>query len=306
MDVYQIVTERIISLLEQGTCPWRKPWATSSGMPKNLISKKEYRGINVFLLGCQEYSSPYWLTYKQAIEKNGNVRKGEKSSLCVFWKLNSTPETGGTEETDLEAVTPVTSVTPGKSSYLKSAPILKYYNLFNLEQCDGIVSPTQEVPTYSFTPIEKAEQIVSGMKDRPEISYGGNKASYSPASDKIRMPYEDRFEKNEEFYSVLFHELGHSTGHRSRLARKEVMEKVEFGSESYGSEELVAELTSSMLCGVAGISNQTIDLAASYLDGWLTVIKKDKKAIVVAAAQAQKAADHILGRTFGAEEQHVL
>lgn len=300
MDVYQIVTDKIIGLLEQGTVPWRKPWATSTGMPKNLISKKEYRGINVFLLGCQQYGSPYWMTYKQAVEKGGNVRKGEKSSVCIFWKLNSTQETGGTGETDLNAVT------SEKQHYQKSAPILKYYNLFNLEQCDGIVSPTQEVPTYLFTPIEKAEQIVSGMTNRPEISYGGNKACYSPSSDKIRMPYVDRFEKSAEFYSVLFHEMGHSTGHQSRLARKEVMEVNQFGSEAYGAEELVAELTSSMLCGIAGISNQTIDLAASYLDGWLSVIKKDRKMVVVAAAQAQKAADYILGRKPGEEEQNVL
>lgn len=300
MDVYQIVTDKIIGLLEQGTIPWKKPWATSSGLPKNLISKKEYRGVNVFLLGCQDFSSPYWLTYKQAVEKGGNVRKGQKSSLCVFWKL---PSAQRIEDQDVETVTSVTPVTQEKQHWQKSAPILKYYNLFNLEQCDGITSPTIETPTYTFTPIEKAEQIVSGMKNRPEISYGGNRACYSPASDTIRMPYEDRFEKSEEFYSVLYHELGHSTGHTSRLARKEVMEINQFGSEAYGSEELVAELTSSMLCGVAGISNQTIDLAASYLDGWLSVIKKDKKMITVAAARAQAAADYILGRTFGAEEE---
>lgn len=296
MDVYQIVTDKIIGLLEQGTVPWRKPWATSHGMPKNLISGKEYRGINIMLLGCQQYSSPYWLTYKQAIAKSGNVRKGEKSSLCVFWKLCSAQ---GTVDPDHEAVTPVT---PEKQHCQQSAPILKYYNLFNLEQCDGIASPTIETPTYEFTSIEKAEQIVSGYMDRPEIIYGGNRACYSPASDRIKMPDEDRFEKCEEFYSVLYHEMGHSTGHKSRLARKEVMEINQFGSESYGSEELVAELTSSMLCGVAGISNQTIELSASYIDGWLSVIKADRKMVTVAAARAQAAADHILGRKFGEEE----
>lgn len=287
MDVYQIVTEKIVNLLEQGTIPWRKPWSTSQGLPKNLISKKEYRGINLFLLGCQQYSSPYWLTYKQATEKQGNVRKGEKSSLVVFWKMM-----------DKSADDVVLNDTISNCKL----PLLRYYNLFNLEQCEGIESPTQEVPTYQFTPIEKAEQIVSGMKDRPEISYGSNKASYTPVSDKVRMPNETQFEKSEEFYSVLFHELGHSTGHKSRLARKEVMICNEFGSESYGAEELVAELTSSMLCGVAGISNQTINLAASYIDGWLSVIKKDKRLIVMAAAQAQKAADFILDRTGGEGE----
>jgi antirestriction protein ArdC len=298
MDVYQIVTDRIINLIEQQhIVPWRKPWATYSGLPKNLVSGKEYRGVNLFLLN-QQYSSPYWMTYKQAADKGGTVRKGEKSSLCVFWKLNQYQDSEGNDQT---AVTPVTPVTSTKQHCQQSVPILRYYNLFNLEQCEGIESPTQEIPTYQFTPIEKAEQIVSGMKDRPEISYGGNRASYSPVLDSIRMPYEDRFEMNEEFYSVLFHELGHSTGHRSRLARKEIMEVNEFGSEAYGSEELVAEFTSSMLCGVAGIGNQTIELSASYIDGWLNVIRKDKKMLVVAAARAQAAADHILGRTFGEE-----
>ncbi len=288
MDVYQIVTDRIISLLEQGTVPWRKPWNTANGMPRNLCSNKEYRGVNLFLLGCQEYSSPYWLTYKQATEKKGNVRKGEKSSLVVFWKMLDRNSTTDDSE---DAVT-----VSGK------VPLLRYYNLFNLEQCEGIPYPPSNTPTYQFTPIERAEQIVQNMSNRPEISYGGNRASYSPLSDRIRMPHEYMFEKNEEFYSVLYHELGHASGHRSRLARKEVMECNEFGSESYGSEELVAELTSSMLCGVAGISNQTIDLAASYIDGWLNIIKQDRKLIVIAAAQAQKAADHILGRKFVEEE----
>lgn len=303
MDVYQIVTDRIIGLLEQGTVPWRKPWTSSDGMPKNLVSKKEYRGINLFLLGCQQYGSPYWLTYRQAVERNGNVRKGEKASLVVFWKLPQKQETGDKE-------TPVTleaSVTSTKRHFQNNAPILKYYNLFNLEQCEGIVAPPSEVPSYQFTPIEKAGQIVSGMKGRPEITYGGNKASYSPITDKIRMPNEDRFEKNEEFYSVLYHELAHSSGAKHRLARKEVMEVNKFGSDPYASEELVAELTNSMLCGIAGISNQTIDLAASYIDGWLSVLRKDRKMVTVAAAQAQKAADYILGRKFGSEEeQHVL
>jgi antirestriction protein ArdC len=286
MDVYQIVTDKIISLLEQGTIPWQKPWATNNGLPKNLVSGKEYRGVNVFLLGCQQYGSPYWLTYKQAQDKGGTVRKGEKSSVAIFWKLLD--RSSATLETEAPDAT-------GK------IPLLRYYNVFNLEQCDGIESPVTDTPTYTFTPVEMAEKIVSGYKDKPEISYGGNKASYSPMTDSIRMPYDYRFEKSETFYSVLFHEMGHSTGHQSRLARKEVIERYDFGSEFYGAEELCAELTSSMLCGVAGISNQTVELAASYLSGWLSVIKKDKKAIIVAAAQAQKAADHILGKTFTEE-----
>ena len=182
--------------------------------------------------------------------------------------------------------------------------MLRYYNLFNWEQCENIPSPATEIPTYQFNPIERTEQIIKNMPNRPPISYGGNKAAYSPVTDSIRIPLEDRFEKSEELYSVLYHKLAHSTGHQSRLDRKEVMEVNRFGSEPYAQEELVAELISSMLCGVAGISNETIDLAASYLDGWLSVLKKNKKMILVASTQAQKAADYILGRKE--EVQHVL
>jgi len=282
MDVYQIVTDKIISLLEQGTVPWKKPWASTDGFPKNLVSNKEYRGINLFLLGCQQYSSQYWLTYKQATEKKGFIRKGEKSSLVIFYKMFD-KQSEDAKDT-------------GK------IPMLRYYNLFNLDQCENIPSPTTEVPTYKFTPIERAEQIIKDMPNRPPISYGGSKAAYSPVTDSIKIPNEDRFEKSEEMYSVLYHELAHATGHQSRLGRKEVIEYNRFGSDPYANEELVAELTSSMLCGVAGISNETIDLAASYLDGWLSVLKKDKRMILVAAAQAQKAADYILNRKGGEEE----
>lgn len=152
MDVYQIVTDKIISLLAAGTCPWKKPWATSNGMPKNLISNKEYRGINLFLLGCQQYSSPYWLTYKQATEKHGNVRKGEKSSLVIFYKMLGNHED---EHTDAK----------GKIQ------MLRYYNMFNLEQCENIPLPAAETTTYQFTPIERAESIIKNMPNRPDISY---------------------------------------------------------------------------------------------------------------------------------------
>jgi len=285
MDVYQIVTDKIITLLESGTVPWRKPWSAGSGIPKNLISKKEYRGINVFLLSATPYSSPYWLTYRQADQLHGHIRKGEKSSLVVFWKMldNSTDEDTGPTNT--------------------KKPMLRYYNLFNWEQCEGISAPVDPEATVNpFTPIERAEQITAGYKDRPEISYGGNRASYTPVSDRIRMPNEYTFNNSEAFYNVFFHELSHSTGHKSRLARKEVMERNEFGSADYSAEELCAELSASFLCAHAGISNQTIEQSAAYIDGWLSVLKKDKRMITVAAARAQAAADHILGKTHTQEE----
>jgi antirestriction protein ArdC len=264
MDVYQIVTDKIVSLLEQGTVPWRKTWSAGSGMPRNMVSKKEYRGINVFLLSAMPYGSPYWLTYKQATDLGGNVKRGEKSSLVVFWKM--------LDKRNDEETADVT----GK------IPMLRYYNLFSVEQCEGITVPVDpEVTVNPFTPIERAEQIISGYKDRPNIHYGGNRAFYRPSEDRVQMPHEYTFERSEDFYAVLMHELSHSSGAKHRLARKEVMERNEFGSEDYSAEEICAELSASMLCAVAGISNETIDMSASYIKGWLSVLKQDKKAIVV-------------------------
>lgn len=285
MDVYQIVTEKIISMLERGTVPWRKCWQAGGGMPRNLVSKKEYRGVNVFLLSAMPYSSAYWLTYKQAQDLGGYVRKGEKSSMVVFWKMLDKRE----EE---EAVT-----AKGK------IPMLRYYQLFSVEQCEGInIPPDPGEVINPFTPIERAEQIVSGYRDCPSIHYGGNRAFYRPLEDKVQMPYQHTFDSSELFYQILFHELGHSSGAKHRLARKEVLEVNNFGSEPYASEELVADLCSSFLCAHAGISNETIEQSASYIDGWLSVLRKDKRMVVMAAAQAQKAADWILGRHNNEEE----
>ena len=285
MDVYQIVTEKIVAMLERGTVPWRKCWQAGSGMPKNLVSKKEYRGVNVFLLGASPFSSPYWLTFKQAQDLGGHVRKGEKSSMVVFWKMLDKRE-------DEEAAS-----SKGK------IPMLRYYQLFSVEQCEGVtVPPDPDEVVNPFSPVERAEQIASGYKDCPSIQYGGNRAFYRPLEDKVQMPYQHTFDSSELFYQILFHELGHSSGAKHRLARKEVLEVNNFGSEPYATEELVADLCSSFLCAHAGISNETIEQSASYIDGWLSVLRKDKRMVVMAAAQAQKAADWILGRKFGEEE----
>lgn len=286
MDVYQAVTDRIIGLIESGTIPWRKTWAArGGGMPKNLVSRKEYRGINSFLLSAMPYSSTYWLTYKQATDLGGHVRKGEKSSLVIFWRLLDKHD----QDDDTKATGRI--------------PLLKHYNLFSAEQCENIpIPPDPEEAINPFTPIERAEQIVAGYKGAPNINYGGTRAFYRPSEDRVQMPHKHTFERSEDFYQVLLHELSHSTGHQSRLARKEVMERNEFGSDDYSAEEICTELSASMLCAVAGISNETIELSASYINGWLSVLRQDKKAIVIAAARAQASADHILGRKFGEEE----
>lgn len=289
MDIYQTVTNRIVQLLEAGTCPWRKSWSGGSGMPRNLVSKKEYRGINPFLLAAMPYSSPYWLTYRQAVSLGGHVKRGEKSSLVVFWKML---DKQATTDQDDDATTKQGKI-----------PMLKFYNVFSVEQCEGLtVPPDPEETVNEFTVIEKAEQIVQGYKKAPVIQYGGDRAFYRPLDDLVQMPFQHTFEHSEDFYAVLYHEMGHSTGAKHRLARKEVVELNTFGSHDYSVEELVAEFTASFLCAQAGISGETINMSASYIDGWLSALKGpkgDKKMLVVAAARAQRAADLILNKQHG-------
>lgn len=282
MSVYEIVTEKILALLEQGEIPWKKPWKTS-GPARNLISKRQYNGINQFMLNCSPHSSPYWLTFKQAQEKGGHIRKGEKSTLVIFWKwINTVSQPSeGTMDTD-------------QQSKLTKIPMLRYYNVFNLDQVEGISAPAEEQTKIKFTPIERAEQIIDKMQNRPDIQYGGDRACYSPHLDYIKLPSKDVFRTAEEFYSTAFHELSHATGHQSRLARKGITETAYFGSHSYSQEELVAEFGASMLCGHAGIEQTTLENSAAYIQGWLRVLKGDKKLAIIAAGQAQKAADYIL------------
>lgn len=275
--VYEVVNSRIMELLESGTVPWRKTWNAGSNMPRNIVSKKEYRGVNVFLLACSEFSSPYWMTYKQCLDKGGHVIKGSKSTPVIFWKWLDRKET---EATDTDAVS-------GK------IPMLRFYNVFNLEQTEGIEQQPTTETINTFTPIETAEQIIAGMPLCPEIKYGGNRASYSPMLDYVKLPVQSSFAIPEEYYSTAFHELSHATGHESRVGRKGVTESSYFGSHEYSKEELVAEMGAAFLCGHAGIEN-TLENSAAYLAGWLKALKNDKTLLIHAAALAQKAADYIL------------
>jgi antirestriction protein ArdC len=272
---YEVVTESIIKQLESGVAPWRKPWRTE--MPANLASKKEYRGINVFLLASLGYGSRYWLTYHQAQTLGGSVRKGEHGSKVVFWKIDEyrreDKETGETEN--------------------RKSILLRYYTVFNLEQCEGIKSPE---PTRIIAPLEQCESIVNSMPNPPGFEQD-SRAFYRPSTDTVGMPARSGFDSVEEYYSTLFHELTHSTGHPSRVGRERIMEHNPFGSEDYSKEELVAEMGAAMLCGVAGIQSRTLDNSASYLQSWINRLRSDSRLIVSAASQAQKAADYILGRT---------
>ncbi|GFO55581.1 DNA primase [Geomonas sp. Red276] len=281
---YDVVNQRIMELLEQGTIPWRKTWNVETNTPRNMVSKKAYRGINVWLLANSPFGSPYWMTFKQCQDKGGHVRKGERSTPVVFWRWVDKKDS---EDAD-------TDETNGKGK----VPLLRYYNVFNLDQIDGIPSPpTTETTIITFTPIEKAQQIITNMPHRPEIKHGGNEASYSPRWDRVKMPVPEAFESPEEMYATLYHELIHSTGHASRLGRKGIMDLNLFGSHEYSREEMCAELGASYLSCVAGIEQKTIVNSAAYIQGWLKALKNDKKLLVMAASQGQKSADFILSRS---------
>lgn len=283
MKVYDIINQRITDLLEQGTVPWHKPWNAQSNMPRN-ISGREYRGINVFLLATQQYGSAYWLTFNQVQAKGGHVRKGEKSTPVIFWKW--------LDKKDDDSAT-------GK------IPMLRYYNVFNLEQVEGVSAPEPEESNNDHQPLPLPEEIFKNMPLRPELKFGGNRAYYSPSLDYIQLPHLSTFDTPEEYYSTLFHEITHATGHQSRLGRKSILEPSYFGSHEYSKEELVAEMGAAFLCGFSGIENITIENSAAYIAGWLKALKNDKTLLVHAAAQAQKAADFILNRKGGEQEEVV-
>ncbi|HET6143862.1 MAG TPA: zincin-like metallopeptidase domain-containing protein [Candidatus Acidoferrales bacterium] len=276
-SVYSIVTEQIIKQLEAGVVPWRKPWRAEP--PCNLVSGKQYRGINPFLLASQGYGSRYWLTFNQASKLGGHIRKGEKSSIVTFWNI-------GKEKTIQDA--------EGDSH--KSKPfLLRYYRVFNIEQTEGIAdklgigNATPRVPS-----IEQCESIVSAMPNKPAAEQS-NAAWYKPSTDTVGMPSKSLFRSSEEYYSTLFHELTHSTGHSSRVGREGIEQLNTFGSESYSKEELIAEMGAAMLCGITGISPATIPNSAAYLQSWINKLRGDSKLLVSAASQAQKAADYIQG-----------
>jgi antirestriction protein ArdC len=274
-DVYQIVTDRIMALLESGTIPWRKPWKGGEP-PQNLISRKPYRGINIFILNATRFGSPYWLSFRQVQGIGAMVRKGEKAFPVVFWKMLDRQK--------------------AEDEKKDQVPLLRYYKVFNIEQCDKVNPVILLKPEVNeFEPIERCDQVVAGMPKRPKIVHGGSRATYCPAKDTVTMPNTASFDSPEFYYSTLFHELTHATGHASRLSRTGITEPIHFGSDPYSREELIAEMGAAFLCGHCGIENRTIEESAAYIQGWLDRLKEDRKLIVHAATQAQKACDFIRG-----------
>jgi len=271
-DIQQAVTDQIITALESGTAPWRKPWKGSAS-PHNATTGKAYQGINWFLLSMVGGGS--FLTYKQAQSLGGNVKKGEKGNPIIFWNVVEKTKANG----DI-----------GKSAFLKG------YTVFSVSQCEGLTLPAPEVDgvTIPFVPIERAEETIA--RTNAQISHGGNRAFYRPATDQIQMPDKEAFLSPNEYYSTAFHELAHWTGHTSRLARKGIEDVAAFGSATYSKEELVAEMGAAFLCAEHGIDS-TLENSAAYLQGWIKALKGDSSLAISAAGAASKAANFILGKT---------
>ncbi|MEP6673646.1 MAG: zincin-like metallopeptidase domain-containing protein [Ferruginibacter sp.] len=278
IDVYQLVTDQIIALLEKGVVPWQKSW-NEAGLPMNLLSKRHYRGINLWLLLSLNYERNFFLTWDQVKSIGGSVLKNEKGQIIAFWKH-----------------VPKKPVELDEKGEPKTTAMLRYYRVFNIDQCRDIrpeLIPTIGAPL-NFNPIASCETIIVKMPNCPPIQHKEQQAYYNPEKDFINMPKKKSFKLAESYYSTLFHELIHATGSEKRLARKTLGEMSSFGSENYSMEELIAEIGSAFLCHSSGILPNQIDNTAAYLDNWLGVFKNDKRFIVTASGQAQKASDLIL------------
>ena len=276
--VYGIVTEKILEALDRGVVPWARPWAITGGH-RNL-KLRQYRGVNQLLLDVvaevKGYDSPYWGTFRQVKAYGGTVTKGEKGTLVVLWK----PIVKANEKTGEDEVT---------------GRILRYYNVFNVEQTTGMdweaPVPTGEAPD----PLEEGERIIAGMPNPPTITIReSDRAYYRRSTDTVVLPQLSQYKAAEQFYRTAFHELVHSTGHESRLKRDLTGR---FGDGKYAGEELVAEVGAAMLCAVSGVSAE-VETSAAYVDNWRKALADDPQLIVKAAAKAQAAADYILGTTF--------
>lgn len=290
-DAYQMVTDRICALLEQGFIPWNKPWAMTADCAWSGIDGHAYSLLNQFMLADpqKKYKSwdelkddiaGEWVTFKQAADRGGNVRRGEHGRRVVFFTMVPKKDEDG-NETD------------------KMFPVISWSTVFKVSQCEGIKQKyhTDADTLYDFNPDQTADDVADGYISRQGITLlklHCNKACYSPTTDTVTVPLPEQFQNSSEYYSTLFHELTHSTGHQSRLNR--IVKEAAFGSDEYSVEELVAEIGSASILATLGIEDSTsFRNSAGYIQNWLKALKNDKRMIVTASARAEKAIKLILG-----------
>jgi antirestriction protein ArdC len=280
-DVYQMITNRIIAELEKGVVPWKKSW-TEAGIPRNLISRKPYRGINLILLASLGYKRNFFLAFNEIQEMGIRIKQGEQGHMVVFYRW--------IEKEDKE-----------NEGIIMRIPELRYYMVFNVEQCEGMLGDMVPEVSIPNDPIQVCENIVDAMQMKPEICFREQRANYHPFDDNVNMPERKNFIDSKYFYSTLLHELVHSTGHKSRLNRKALMNDP-FGTEPYSIEELIAEIGTCYLKSFAGIDSAKFRHNASYIQGWLNKLKNNNRFIVYACGQAQRATDFILGLQYQYDE----
>jgi len=286
MDLFQIITDRIVAELEQGIIPWQKPWSGVQGAISHTTGKR-YSLLNQMLLGCR---SGEFVTFKEAQREGGHIKKGEKASMIVFWKFLDSAK----RDDDGNVV----HGADGKP-IMESVPFLRYYNVFHIDQCEGIKPRFADEPTLGekLSPDDAAEKIVEDYIHRSGVKLTiqhSDRAFYSPSSDSVTVPELEQYTSVSEYYSTLFHELTHSTGHVSRLNR--LSKEASFGSELYSKEELIAELGAAFLVNHVGLeTDDSFRNSAGYIQSWLKALKDDKRLIVSAAGKADKAVALILG-----------
>lgn len=289
-DAYQMVTDRICALLEQGLKPWAQPWTSAvscawsgnNGHVYSLINQmlladpqKKYKTIDELLADIRGE----WLTFKQAQERGGNVKKGEKGRKVVFFKMLTKDKENDDDKDDV-------------------FPFLTAYTVFRIDQCEGVEQKYHKDADklFDFTGDENAEKVAAEYIQREGITYNkvnGNRAYYSPEIDTVVTPLPEQFSDPAEYYSTLYHELTHSTGHATRLNR--LARCAAFGEEECSTEELVAEIGSASLLATLGIeSDNSLHNSVAYVKNWLTALRNDKRMIVTAASRAEKAVKMIL------------
>lgn len=287
-DLYQKYTDLIIDRLEQGFVPWRQPW-TELGLPSNYLTKKPYRGINLWILLSYNHQIPYYLTFRQVQGIGGKIKKGAKAIPICFWNfVYRDDETG--------AIIPKEHITSYPKERLNRRGYLKEYKVFPLEQIEGVDwDLPNHIKNEGFDPRENCEQILSEMAFPPKLKHGEAQAYYYSPTDTINLPQRKLFPAAEEYYTTLFHELVHATGHVSRLNRSGITIPNKHDSKEYAKEELVAELGAGYLSNLSGIAeDRVVNNSAAYLRYWITRLQNDKSLLVEAAGQAQKAVDFIL------------
>ena len=281
INVYQMVTDRIIEELQKGVVPWHKPWTGVLDGAVSYETGRPYSLLNQFLLGVPgEY-----LTFNQCKKLGGNIKKGAKSKFVVFYTMVDDKSVEYTHEDG--------SVTYGKY------PMLRYYHVFHINDCEGIKSKLKVENPKVFNPIDEAENVISGYLGREKKlklkHIKSDTAYYSPTFDEVVLPLKEQFESVSEYYSTAFHELTHSTMTAYRCDRKNSDKLAAFGKEEYSREELVAEIGSAMLCNHCGIdANSTFKNSVAYIQSWMKKLKNDNKMIVWAASRAEKSTNYIL------------